>query len=220
MLYNAFEHERLRAALRMVNSDSNWTTSVMRSGPGTLTVTIPLPVTFMSDSFQDLDNVGDTLIHLYPRTAINTALSHTVMPVVTHCGCIIETDAITNQDRDQTIALHRTSIMSRAFCDPVAIDYNSTTLSATISLSKTSPANARGSYSTSSSPHTPTPWCSRAKTPKSMSRASPTCRSGERASPCPLPSANISSPSTSLGPITITAVDLFSLPLLTTSSRR
>ena len=81
VLYNAFEHERLRAALSMANSDYNWTTSVTRSGPGTLTVTIPLPVTYMSNSFQDLDNVGDTLIHLYPRTTINTALSHLVMPV-------------------------------------------------------------------------------------------------------------------------------------------
>ena len=125
--YNVFEHEQLKRVLEMQASTAQWTTEYETAGAGTLSVVIPLH-TFMDQQFFDLDEQGDVLIHLYPATSINTSAASTVVPVVTQAGCIIQTDTISQQDREQSIALYKTSIVSRVFCDPVAIDYHAQSL--------------------------------------------------------------------------------------------
>ena len=124
--YNVFQHEQLKRVLEMQASTAQWTTEYA-SGPGTLSVVIPLPATFMANQFFDLDEQGDILFHMYPATNIHAGI-HTGAVQVTQAGCIIETDAISQQDREQSIALYRTSIVSRVFCDPVAIDYHAQSL--------------------------------------------------------------------------------------------
>ena len=113
-------------------------------------VVIPLPATFLDQAFMDQDDAQDILIHLFPRAGILESGSAAI--TCNSAGCIVETDAITQKDRAETLALVSSSIMTRCFIDPVRVEYNAVQLgpsSATNSRSRICPGTVRGSCCTS-----------------------------------------------------------------------
>ena len=125
--YNVFENRALDGVLNLAGSTSSWSQPPTTMGAGSHTVCIPL-TTFMDQSFMDLDSQGDLLIHLYPRAqGIGEGAAELVI-TCNRAACVIETDAITQKDREQSVALHKTAIFSRVFCNPTKVEYNAVAL--------------------------------------------------------------------------------------------
>ena len=123
--FNCYEHRQLDGVLALANSDASWG-SHAKAAAGSMRVVIPLPATFLDNAFMDQDDAQDILIHLFPRAGILESGSAAI--TCNSAGCIVETDAITQKDRAETLALVGSSIMTRCFIDPVRVEYNAVQL--------------------------------------------------------------------------------------------